>query len=55
LSKETISALNHPRIFFRIGLTINEAMERVKAEVEQTPEVVDFIEFLQKSTRGVTR
>ncbi len=56
LSKETISALKKTyRIFFRIGLTINEAMERVKAEVEQTPEVVDFIEFLQKSTRGVTR
>lgn len=43
------------RIIFRIGLTVNEAIERVKAEVEQVPEVVRFIEFIQSSKRGVTR
>jgi len=36
-------------------LTLNESIERVKAEVEQVPEVVDFIEFVQSSKRGITR
>ena len=43
------------RLIFRIGLTLNEAIERVKAEVEQVPEVVNFIEFIQSSKRGITR
>ncbi len=43
------------RIIFRIGLTLNEAMERVKAEVEQVPEVVKFLEFIRSSQRGITR
>lgn len=43
------------RIIFRIGLTRNEALERVKAEVEQIPEVVKFLEFIQSSQRGITR
>lgn len=43
------------RLIFRIGLTINEAIERVGAEVEQSPEVVKFIEFIKSSQRGITR
>ena len=43
------------RLIFRIGLTLNEAIERVKAEVEQVPEVANFIEFIQSSKRGITR
>jgi UDP-N-acetylglucosamine acyltransferase len=43
------------RIIFRIGLTRNEALERVKAEVEQIPEVVKFLEFILSSQRGITR
>ena len=43
------------RIVFRIGLTLNEAIERVQAEVEQTPEVVYFLDFLKSSKRGITR
>jgi UDP-N-acetylglucosamine acyltransferase len=55
-STETINLLKKTyRIIFRIGLTIVEAVERVKAEVEQIPEVVKFIEFLESSERGVTR
>lgn len=53
---ETIQALKTTyRIIFRIGLTLNEAIERVKAEIDQVPEVVNFIKFLQSSQRGVTR
>jgi UDP-N-acetylglucosamine acyltransferase len=55
-SQETVSLLKKAyRIFFRIGLTLNEAIERVKAEVEQVPEVVELIEFIKNSERGITR
>jgi len=55
-SPQTISALKKTyRIIFRIGLTLTQAVERVKAEVEQFPEVVRFIEFVQTSGRGITR
>ncbi len=55
-SQSTLNELKKVyRIIFRIGLTRNEAMERVKAEVEQIPEVVKFLEFIQSSQRGITR
>lgn len=55
-SKETLTLLKKAyRIIFRIGLTLNEAIERVKAEVEQIPEVIDLIDFIQSSQRGITR
>ena len=55
-SRQTLTQLKKAyRIIFRIGLTLNEAIERVKAEVEQIPEVVRFIEFIKSSERGITR
>ena len=55
-SEATLHSLKRVyRIFFRIGLTINEAIERVRAEVDQVPEVVNFIKFIQSSSRGITR
>ncbi|HUV50307.1 MAG TPA: acyl-ACP--UDP-N-acetylglucosamine O-acyltransferase [Anaerolineae bacterium] len=55
-SKDTLSALKKTyRIIFRIGLTMNEAIERVRAEVEQIPEVLNFIDFIKSSQRGITR
>jgi len=55
-SEDTVSALKQVyRIFFRIGLTVHEAVERARAEVEPTPEVLNFIEFILSSQRGVTR
>jgi UDP-N-acetylglucosamine acyltransferase len=55
-SPTTLSLLKKTyRIIFRIGLTMNEAIERVRAEVEQIPEVVNFIDFIRASQRGVTR
>lgn len=55
-SKETLSSLKKAyRIIFRIGLTLNEAIERVKAEVDQIPEVNDLIRFIKSSERGITR
>ena len=55
-SRETLSLLKKAyRIIFRIGLNVNEAVERVKAEVEQIPEIVNLIDFIQSSERGITR
>lgn len=54
--KNTLSSLKKTyRIIFRIGLTMNEAIERVRAEVEQIPEVLGFIDFIESSKRGITR
>ena len=54
--KSTISQLKKVyRIFFRIGLTVTQAQERAKAEVEQVPEVLTFMKFIKESNRGVTR
>ncbi len=56
MSDSTLSALKKTyRIIFRVGLTMKEAVERVKAEVEMLPEVEKFIEFIQTSSRGITR
>ncbi len=55
-STETIGALKRAyRILFRLGLTLNEAIERVTAEVDQRPEVVSLIDFIKSSERGITR
>jgi len=43
------------RLIFRIGLTLNEAIERVQAEVDQIPEVEYLIDFIKASERGMTR
>ncbi len=55
-SEETLALLKKAyRIIFRIGLTLNEAIERVTAEVEQIPEVNEMIDFIKSSQRGLTR
>ena len=55
-SRKTLSELKKVyRIVFRIGITLNEAIERVNAEVEQIPEVIKFVEFIKSSERGITR
>jgi len=55
-SQQALASLKKAyRIIFRIGLTLNEAIERAYAEVEQTPEVVHFLEFIKTSNRGITR
>jgi UDP-N-acetylglucosamine acyltransferase len=55
-SEETLSLLKKAyRIIFRIGLTLNEALDRVQAEVDQVPEVVNLVDFIISSRRGITR
>lgn len=43
------------RLIFRIGLTLNEAIERVRAEVDQSEEVQYLLSFIKASQRGMTR
>jgi UDP-N-acetylglucosamine acyltransferase len=55
-SDATVSQLKKAyRLIFRIGLTLNEAIQRVAAEVEPIPEVNHFIDFIKSSERGITR
>ncbi len=55
-SEQALYALKKTyRIIFRYGLTLNEAIARVHAEVEMVPEVEAFIKFIKASSRGVTR
>jgi len=55
-SESTIAALKKVyRIFFRYGITLNEAIERALAEVEHLPEVNNLINFIKSSERGITR
>ena len=55
-TQETLSLLKKAyRIIFRFGLTLNEAIERVQAEVDQIPEVIEMIRFIKSSQRGITR
>jgi UDP-N-acetylglucosamine acyltransferase len=55
-STEAIHSLKRAyRILFRVGLTLNEGIERVVAEVDQIPEVTSLIEFIKSSERGITR
>lgn len=43
------------RLIFRIGLTLNEAIARVNAEIDRTEEVDYFLDFIKASQRGLTR
>jgi len=43
------------RIYFRLSLTVKEAIEKVRLEVDPTPEVEKLVEFVSSSKRGITR
>jgi UDP-N-acetylglucosamine acyltransferase len=56
ITQETLKQLKKTyRLIFRFGLTQNEAIERVAAEVEPVPEVKAFVAFIKSSERGITR
>jgi UDP-N-acetylglucosamine acyltransferase len=51
---ETVRELKRAyRLLFRSELNVSQALERARAELEQTPEVVHFLEFIEQSDRGV--
>jgi UDP-N-acetylglucosamine acyltransferase len=43
------------RILIRSGLRTEEALERIRKEIRQSPEVAHFVEFVEKSERGICR
>ncbi len=55
-SEETLKALKEAyRIIFRSSLVLKKAVERIRAEVPDLPEVRRFVEFIERSERGVCR
>jgi len=55
-SEETLSALRQTyRIIFRSSLILKKAIEKVRVEVPDLPEVKHMVEFIEQSERGVTR
>ena len=55
-SEETLNALKQTyRIIFRSSLTLKKAIEKVRAEVPDLPEVKHMVEFIERSERGVCR
>ncbi len=51
---ETISTLKHAyRLFFRSELNIAQALETVRRELDLTPEVKAFVDFVDESQRGI--
>ena len=43
------------RILYQSKLNVYQAIERIKAEVDQTEDVLKIIEFVEKSERGIVR
>jgi len=54
--EKTIKSIKRAyRIMFRFDLTVKQAVERIKAEVDMIPEVAGFVSFIENSDRGITR
>ena len=55
-SEKTIKAITDAyRIVFRSSLLLDAAIKKVEAEVDDLPEVRNFIKFIKESERGVCR
>jgi UDP-N-acetylglucosamine acyltransferase len=55
-SESTIAALKKAyKIIFRSSLLRSVAIEKVKNEIEDLPEIRQFVEFIQTSKRGIGR
>lgn len=52
-SREAVRQVH--RLFFRKGLTAGNAVETIRADVPQLPEVEHFLNFVENSDRGITR
>ncbi|PKN60588.1 MAG: acyl-[acyl-carrier-protein]--UDP-N-acetylglucosamine O-acyltransferase [Deltaproteobacteria bacterium HGW-Deltaproteobacteria-11] len=54
--EETINAIKRAyTLVFRSSLLLKTAIERIREEVEDIPEVRHFLEFIEKSERGLCR
>ncbi len=54
--KEIIAALHHAfRLLLAAKLNTTQALERIKAELDGVPEVLELLEFIESSPRGVVK
>jgi len=42
-------------MIFKSDMKVAEALEKIRNDVPQTPEVAQFLEFIEKSERGALR
>lgn len=55
-SEETIRGIKKAyRMIFRAGLRLEEALEKIDAEIEMSPELDHFVSFIKNSQRGIAR
>jgi UDP-N-acetylglucosamine acyltransferase len=53
-SPDTIKVLKQAyRLLFRSGLNVSSAVERIKSDLPQIPEIKHLIDFISKSERGI--
>jgi len=43
------------RILYRDGLSTRQALEKIRAEIELTPEVDSIVKFIESSERGILK
>ncbi|MDX2057950.1 MAG: acyl-ACP--UDP-N-acetylglucosamine O-acyltransferase [Gemmatimonadales bacterium] len=54
MDEDTVRALKRVyRLFFNSDLNVSQAAERVRAELPPLPEVLQFLEFVSRSNRGI--
>jgi UDP-N-acetylglucosamine acyltransferase len=55
-SEETIRGIKRAyKMIFRSGMRLEDALDKVAAEVESSPELQGFTEFIRNSERGIAR
>lgn len=55
-SAETIRGIKKAyRIIFRSGVRLEEALAQIDSEIEMTPELDHFVNFIKESQRGIAR
>ena len=55
-SEETISGIKKAyRMVFRSGMRLEEALDAIVDEIESTPELDHFVNFIRESQRGIAR
>jgi UDP-N-acetylglucosamine acyltransferase len=55
-SKETIAALHHAyHLLLSAKLNTSQALERIRAEIQDVPEVDEVVSFVESSQRGVVK
>ncbi len=55
-SEETIRGIKKAyRVIFRSGLRLEEALQSIDEEIESSPELKHFVDFIKDSQRGIAR